>query len=185
MATDADAETDWHAAVESYRERKDEYFGDDPHSPIPEAEREGFGGLNYYPPDRDYFFVLPLAEHDEKEEVTVATSTEGERTYLRWGEFTVEVDGEDVTIQAYRADADDDRLWVPFRDETSGEETYGAGRYLDLEPATHRTEDGQWVLDFNEAYNPTCAYDDRYECPLPPMENWLDVPIEAGEKAYH
>ena len=185
MATDADAETDWHDAVEARRERKDEYFGGSPRSPIPEAEREDFEGLHYYPPDPDYRFVLPLAEHDEKEAVTVATSTEGERTYLRWGEFRFEVDGEAATIQAYKADADDDRLWVPFRDETSGEATYGAGRYLDLEPETHHTDDGRWILDFNEAYNPTCAYNDAYECPLPPMENWLDVPIEAGEKAYH
>jgi hypothetical protein len=94
------------------------------------------------------------------------------------------VDGDEVTIQAYKADPDDDRLWVPFRDATSGEETYGAGRYLDLEADTHRTDDGRWILDFNEAYNPTCAYSDRYECPLPPTENWLDVRIEAGERAY-
>lgn len=189
MATDTD--TDWHDAVEAHRERKDEYFRDDPHSPIPPEERGSFDGLAYYPPDDDYRFVLPLHEHQEKEPVTVATSTEGERTYLLWGEFRFEVDGETVEVQAYKAHPDDERLWVPFRDATSGEETYGAGRYLDLERETHRVRggdrgnDGEWVLDFNQAYNPTCAYSDRYECPLPPIENRLDVPIEAGEKAYH
>jgi uncharacterized protein (DUF1684 family) len=178
-------ETDWEADLVRHREEKDRYFREDPHSPIPPAEREEFEGLAYYPPDPDNRFEVPLHEHEEKERVTVATSTEGEQEYVRWGEFRITVDGEDVTIQAYKGDPDEDRLWVPFRDATSGEETYGAGRYLDLEPDHHRTPDGDWVLDFNEAYNPTCAYSDQYECPLPPGENWLDVPIEAGEKAFH
>jgi len=179
---------DWRAAVRRQRTEKDEYFGQHPRSPIPDDERDEFEGLNYYPIDEDSRFVLPLHEHGDKERITVSTSTEGESEYLRWGEFRFEVGGEEVTLQAYKADREDDRLWVPFRDATSGDETYGAGRYLDLEPADHRTgegEEAEWVVDFNEAYNPTCAYSDQYECPLPPMENWLDVPIEAGEKTYH
>jgi len=176
---------DWAAAVRRDRERKDDYFGTDPHSPIPPEERASFEGLSYYPVDASYRFELLLDRHGDPESVTVGTSTGGESEYLRWGAFRFEVDGEDVSLQAYKSDPDDDRLWVPFRDATSGEATYGAGRYLDLETDTHRTDDGTWILDFNEAYNPTCAYSDRYECPLPPTENWLDVPIEAGEKAYH
>ena len=181
------ADSDWKAAIERRREEKDEYFGSGPNSPIPADQREAFDGLSYFDPDPDYRFELPLHEHEEKERVTVGTSTEGEREYARWGEFRFEVDGEAVSLQAYKADPDDDRLWVPFRDETSGEETYGAGRYLDLEPDRHRSDDdgdAEWVLDFNEAYNPTCAYSDAYECPLPPTENWLDVEIAAGERSY-
>lgn len=140
--------------------------------------------MAYYPVDSDYRFEVELDEYENPDRVTVGTSTDGEQAYLEWGEFTVEVGGEEVRIQAYKSEPDDHRLWVPFRDETSGEETYGAGRYLDLEPEDHRTDDGTWILDFNEAYNPTCAYSDRYECPLPPMDNWLDIPIEAGEKDY-
>jgi len=174
----------WQAQIEHEREQKDRYFGEDPRSPLPEAEQAAFDGLEYYPIDPDYRFELPLERYDEPEPVVVGTSTDGEQEYLAWGEFEFTVDGETVTLQAYKSDPDEDRLWVPFRDATSGEETYGAGRYLDLEPEHHRTDDGEWILDFNEAYNPTCAYSDRYECPLPPMENWLDVPIEAGEKAY-
>ncbi|MFT4883829.1 MAG: hypothetical protein ACI8U4_001342 [Natronomonas sp.] len=177
--------TDWQAEIRANREAKDEYFGTNPHSPIPPDERDGFEGLSYYPIDESYRFELPLHEYDDKETVTVGTSTDGEQDYLRWGQFRFEVDGEEITLEAYKSDPDDDRLWVPFRDATSGEETYGAGRYLDLEVESHRTDDGTWILDFNEAYNPTCAYSDEYECPLPPTENWLDVPIEAGEKAYH
>ncbi|MFP4589893.1 MAG: DUF1684 domain-containing protein [Halobacteriales archaeon] len=177
--------TDWQDALRHQREHKDEYFKSHPHSPIPPAEREAFDGLRYFPIDPDLRFELSLHEHDEPETVTVGTSTGGEQAYRRWGEFRFEVDGEMVGLQAYKADPDDDRLWVPFRDATSGEETYGAGRYIDLEADRHRLGDGRWILDFNEAYNPTCAYSDHYECPLPPIENWLEVAIEAGEKAYH
>ncbi|MFB6183909.1 MAG: DUF1684 domain-containing protein [Haloarculaceae archaeon] len=182
--TDFD-ESQYAEELRAHRRRKDEYFEQDPHSPLPPDEQASFDGLNYYPPDADYYFVVPLHEHDDKETVTVGTSTDGEREYLRWGEFRVEIDGQDVTIQAYKSDPEDDRLWVPFRDATSGEETYGAGRYIDLETDRHLTDDGEWVLDFNLAYNPTCAYSDAYECPLPPTENWLDVAVAAGEKTYH
>jgi uncharacterized protein (DUF1684 family) len=175
---------EWQAAIRQNRDEKDEYFGSNPHSPIPPGDRDSFEGLSYYPIDESLRFELPLHEHEDPPTVTVGTSTGGERDYLRWGEFRFGVDGQDVTIQTYKSDPHDERLWVPFRDETSGEATYGAGRYLDLEPDSHRTEDGSWILDFNAAYNPTCAYSDQYECPLPPTENWLDVPIEAGEKAY-
>ena len=177
--------SDWRGDLRDHREAKDEYFRTDPHSPIPPEERDDFEGLSYYPIDETYRFELALQIHDDPDTVTVGTSTGGDREYLEWGEFRFEVDGETVTLQAYKAEADDDRLWVPFRDATSGEETYGAGRYLDLEPETHRTADGRWILDFNEAYNPTCAYSEQYECPLPPTANWLEVPIEAGEKTFH
>ena len=177
--------SDWRGDLRNHREAKDEYFGTDPHSPIPPEERDDFEGLSYYPIDESYRFELALQAHDDPDTVTVGTSTGGDREYLEWGEFRFEVDDEAVTLQAYKAEADDDRLWVPFRDATSGEETYGAGRYLDLEPESHRTTDGRWILDFNEAYNPTCAYSEQYECPLPPTANWLEVPIEAGEKTFH
>jgi uncharacterized protein (DUF1684 family) len=175
----------WKEDIKEQRQRKEEYFARNPRSPIPPDQRDRFDGLSYYPVEEDYRFELELEEFDDKDRVTVGTSTGGEQEYLEWGEFTFEVDGETVSLRAYKSDPHEDRLWVPFRDETSGEETYGAGRYLDLEADTHRTDDGKWILDLNEAYNPTCAYSDRYECPLPPTENWLDVPIKAGEKAYH
>ena len=176
--------TDWAAAVEEQRERKDTFFAEHPRSPLPADHREGFEGLDYFPPDPDLRFVLPLAAEEDPETLTVETSTDGTREYRRVGTFRFEVDGEEQTLAAYRADPQEDRLWVPFRDATSGGATYGAGRYLDLEAEVHRRDDGRWVLDFNRAYNPSCAYSDAYECPLVPVENWLDVPIEAGERAY-
>ncbi len=182
--SDVDSNATWRNRIEQMRQAKREYFRDSPRSPLPpELRGEDFPGLRYYEPDPTYRFVLPLEEHASKETVTVETTADGTQQYLRWGAFTFEIDGESHTLQAYRPDRDADRLWVPFRDATSGEETYGAGRYLDLEPEDHLTDDG-WVLDFNEAYNPTCAYNEAYECPMIPMENWLEIPIEAGEKTF-
>ncbi|RXK46631.1 DUF1684 domain-containing protein [Halorientalis pallida] len=179
-----DTNEDWIDDVEAQRRQKDRYFGEDHRSPIPEDERAAFDGLDYFAVDPAYRFEVELDAYDEPEPVVVGTSTDGEQEYLAWGEFTVEIGGERVAITAYKGDPDGDRLWVPFRDATSGAETYGAGRYLDLEPERHRTDAGTWILDFDEAYNPTCAYSDRYECPLPPTENWLEVRIEAGEKNF-
>ena len=175
---------DWRDTLAEHRSSKDEYLATHPQSPLPPAEQENFEGLEYYPPESALRFERPVHEHDEKEMITIATTTEGEREYLRWGELRFAVEGEDVALQAFKADPNDERLWVPFRDETSGEETYGAGRYLDLEADRDQTADGTWTLDFNLAYNPFCAYSPQFECPLVPMDNWLDVPIRAGEKTY-
>jgi uncharacterized protein (DUF1684 family) len=178
MATETPEE--YRERLERDRERKVEFLAEHPRSPVPQDARESFE-QPFFPPDPELRFEVPLDEHDATETLTIATTTDGEREYLRWGEFAVEVDGEPVTLQAYKAEPDDGRLWVPFRDETNGEETYGGGRYLDLEEDEHHV-DGRWVLDLNEAYNPYCAYNDAYECPMVPMENWLDVRVEAGEK---
>lgn len=168
--------------VREQRRHKDEFFADHPQSPIPTAERSDFEGLRYYDPDPDYRVEAELHEHDEPGEIVVETTGDGERRYRNVGEFRFRLADEDVTLQAYRSPGDEDRLWVPFRDETSGDGTYPAGRYLDLEDPDDRTEGGAWVLDFNEAYSPYCAYSEAYECPLVPMENWLDVAVRAGEK---
>ena len=174
----------WADSIRQQREAKRDQFKNSPRSPLPDDQRgAAFLGLAYYEPDPAYRFVLPLEEHETKESVTVETTADGEQTYLRWSAFSFELDGETYTLQAYRPDREADRLWVPFRDATSGETTYGAGRYLDLEPYTHRVDDG-WILDFNAAYNPTCAYNHAYECPMIPPENWLDVRIEAGEQDF-
>ena len=177
--------SDWQEAVERNRERKERYFRENQRSPIPpELRGEAFPGLDHYDVDPDYRFELELHRYDDPETVTVETTADGEQTYRRVGQFRFEVDGTEVTLDAFEPTDGSDRLWVPFRDATSGEETYGAGRYIDLEPAEDRLDDGTWVLDLNRAYNPTCAYNPAYECPLVPASNWLEVPIEAGERDF-
>ncbi|MFB6251985.1 MAG: DUF1684 domain-containing protein [Halobellus sp.] len=179
------SEKKWLAAIEQNRERKERYFRENQRSPIPRDLRgENFPGLDHYEITPDYRFELELDRYDEPETVAVETTADGEQTYRRVGQFEFDVEGSTVSLDAFEPTDGSDRLWVPFRDATSGEETYGAGRYIDLEPAEHRRDDGTWILDLNMAYNPTCAYNPTYECPLVPASNWLDVPIEAGERDF-
>ena len=169
-------------AVAAYRADKDEFFRSSPGSPIPAAERDAFNGLPYYPVDPGLVFEgLSLEPYagDEPVRFEIPTSDNQLRPAERAGVFRFPLDGETRTLTAYRFEGgDDDSLFVPVVDTTSGTETYGAGRYLDLEP----DEDGSWALDFNLLYHPSCVYDLRYSCPLTPPENRLPVPIRAGER---
>lgn len=177
--SDADA-SDWRDAVAEQRRSKDGFFAESDDSPIPRGDREDFDGLDYYQIDPAYRFELTFDARDEDAPIALETQAGGRQEFLHCGVFQFGIDGEPVTLHGYRADPDEDGLWIPFRDATNGDETYGAGRYLDV-PAP---DDGTWVVDFNRAYNPFCAYDDRYDCPVIPRENVLDVPIPAGERAY-
>lgn len=179
METDA-----WKAQLKKERAEKDRFFAGHWQSPIPVEERAEFRGLDYYPPDRDHRFEVELDEHEDKERVRMAYTKGEEQEFLRWGEFRFRVGGEECVLQAYKGDPQEERLFIPFRDATSGRETYGAGRYLDLDAARNRTADGKWILDFNRAYNPWCVYSEEYTCPFVPRENWLAVPIRAGEENY-
>ena len=178
--------SEWKDCLEREREEKNRFFLLDPRSPIRRGERSRLvgKGLSYFPPDPDLRLELTLNEHKEKKKIIVATSKDGEREFICWGEFRFEVNGKQCVLQAYKSDREEGSFWVPFRDKTSGKETYGAGRYLDLEPERHRTTEGKWILDLNRGYNPWCAYSEEYTCPFIPPENWLEVPIRAGEKNY-
>ena len=169
-------------AVEGFRLDKDEFFKTDPRSPLPESERAAFSGLPYYPVDEGLAFedrVLEPYTGDEPSNFQIPTSDGKLRSAHRAGILRFELDGEPRQLTAYTFDGGDGQsLFVPFLDQTSGSETYGAGRYLDLEPEA----DGTYALDFNLAYHPSCVYDARFSCPLTPAENRLPVRIEAGER---
>ena len=177
--------TQWKTDLERARERKDAFFAQHWQSPIPPQDRPQFKGLEYYPLDSSYRFELELHEHPEKQVVRMAYTKGNEQDFLRWGEFRFKIGKKEQVLQAYKSRSQEEMLFIPFKDATSGKETYGAGRYLDLEPERDRTPDGKWLLDFNQAYNPWCVYSEAYTCPFVPMENWLEVPIYAGEKDYH
>ncbi len=164
-------------ALLDHRHQKDEAFAHSPQSPIPPEDRPGFAGLDYFDPNPDLAFTLDVTPGDGAE-LTIATTDGRERTYRRAGAVRFAVDGQEAELTLYATGHPG--YFVPFRDATSGKESYGAGRYLDLEP----NADGTVTLDFNYAYNPFCAYDEAYSCPLPPGENWLRVPIRAGERTY-
>ncbi len=178
--TDQDA---WMAKIEEGRAEKDVWLSKDGQSPIPLMKRKKFKGLEYFTPDPEFAFKLELKEHVEKKKLVVKDSKGNDRNFIAWGEFVFNIHGVDHKLQAYKTDAGEKRLFIPFKDGTSGKESYGAGRYLDLQEETDLS-DGKWDLDLNNAYNPWCAYNHNYACPLVPPENWLDVRIEAGEKSH-
>jgi len=177
-------DSEWKARLESEREEKDRSFASHWQSPIPSQERAKFKGLSYYPADLAYRFELELHEHAEKKMVRMDYTKGNDREFIRWGEFYVTISGKQQALQAYKSNPGEERLFILFKDLTSGKETYGAGRYLDLEPERDLTEVGKWIVDFNRAYNPWCVYSQDYTCPLVPQENWLEVTIHAGEKEY-
>jgi uncharacterized protein (DUF1684 family) len=177
----ADGET-YEGRVVGYRAAKNSFFGSSASSPIPEEERESFKGLPYYPIAIAYRFdglrLQPYAG-DEPSAFQIPTSDGKLRPAHRAGTLVFDIGGEPRRLTGYVLDAGDpESLFVPFLDATSGTETYGAGRYLDLEPE----DDGSYVLDFNLAYHPSCVYDARFSCPLTPPENRLPIRIEAGER---
>ncbi len=158
-----------------FRDQKDQFFKFAPQSPLPPDKQRDFTGLSYYEPDESFAFEVDL-EPVAPSDIQISTTTSDERTYKRVARARFTVEGEDVDVALYSTGHDS--LFLPFRDMTSGSETYGAGRYIDVTPR----EDGTAVIDFNYAYAPFCAYSDRYSCALPPQENWLTVPIRAGER---
>jgi uncharacterized protein (DUF1684 family) len=173
-------------SLEMMRREKDYFFREDPGSPIPWNLRPGFAGLAYFPPDPAYRLRVRLMKLPSPEPVTLATSKGVPRPMVRYGYFEFEMGGVKQRLYAYKPASQlgrqggESSLFVPFRDATSGKESYGAARYLDIEEGP--TE--EHALDFNLAYNPYCAYSDDYVCPFPPRENWLTVPILAGEKSF-
>jgi uncharacterized protein (DUF1684 family) len=163
------------AAILSMRRDKDHAFRDETWSPI--EDRAGFQGLVYYPVDPALRLRTRLVRHDHPAPITLQTSDGQARTYHNVGHFDVSVDGQPVRIQAYQQPGSE-ALFVPFRDQTSGKETYGAGRYLDV----HLEAGDEAEVDLNLAYHPYCAYSEAFSCPFPPAENWLQVPLRAGER---
>ena len=166
----------------SLRVDKDSFLRDDMDSPIPLGERSSFKGLNYFPPDENYRVTSKLERFDAPTPIMMGTSTGTLQAYVRYGALTFKIEGKIIKLIVYKSAEDPyaRSLFVPFSDQTSGRETYGAGRYLDIE------EQGgdDYILDFNTAYNPYCAYNGEYTCPIPPAENKLPVRILAGEKNY-
>ena len=150
----------------------------DPPSPLTHDQRDGFRGLAYFDENPELLIHASIDRTIEHDEARMGTSDGQEQVYHRFGLVRFRVDDQPAELVLYSSD-DSDELFIPFRDSTSGHETYGAGRYLEVEAhGDHVT------IDFNYAYNPNCAYDAAWSCPLPPTENWLKVPIRAGEKTF-
>ena len=168
-----------------FRSEIDHFMGFHPQSPLSPEQQANFEELAYYAPNEALVLVVPIEQFAATEPmIEMETSTGDVRPYRRWGRFSFEVAGEVASLTIY-SDIYGQEFFLPFRDATNGQETYGAGRYLDNHrPGVWDLGNGRVKIDLNYSYNPYCAYQSTYSCPLPPRENWLKVPIRAGEKKF-
>ena len=165
--------------LKDFRKQKDVLFEKDPHSPLSVEQKQDFQGLNYFPENQALRFEIKIESFAEQKQIQMQTSTGEIKEYTRYGKFQFDEAGLPAELTVYTSQ--DGSTFVPFKDKTSANETYGAGRYLELE----HQGDNLFEVDFNLAYNPWCAYSPDYSCPFPPEENRLSVPIHAGEKNFN
>ena len=163
--------------LDEFRKMRDDFFATDGQSPLTPSQKQAFKGLKYFPPNQDLIFEVAVDKFPDKQRVEMQTTTGDIQVYERFGRFRFKVDGQPAELTIYHSDSG---WFLPFVDSLASKETYPAGRYL--EPV--ELEGGGFLVDFNLAYNPYCAYNDTWSCPLTPFENRLKVPIRAGEKLY-
>jgi uncharacterized protein (DUF1684 family) len=164
--------------LDVFRAEKDALFGGHPQSPLTREQRQNFTGLSYFPENEALRLEAVVEEFASKERFEMQTSTGDVQVYERFGTFKFDVDGEQAELTVYR---NQHGFFLPFVDSLAGRETYPAGRYLEPEPLPG----GRFLVDFNLAYNPYCAYNEMWSCPITPAENRLKVAIRAGEKLFH
>jgi uncharacterized protein (DUF1684 family) len=163
--------------LDSFRAQKDDFFGSDHQSPLSAEQKRDFAGLDYFPENPDLRFELDSEALPAPNRIEMQTSTGDIQVYRRHARLHFKVDGQDTELTIYEGP---NGFFLPFVDSLAGVETYPAGRYLEPE----LLPDGRFLVDFNLAYNPYCAYNDHWSCPLTPFENRLRVPIRAGEQLF-
>lgn len=183
----ADSIRSYQQTIENHRKGKNIKLMYSESTPLKPEQQKEFQGLKYFDPDIGYQLMAVLSREEVQETVVMRTSTDRAPEYIRYGRVTFTLDEQEYSLFAYQSkklvevSSEVNHLFIPFRDGTSGKESYGGGRYVDCEiPAEGNT----LILDFNKAYNPYCAYNPRYSCVIPPEENRLPVRIEAGEKIF-
>lgn len=174
--------------LEMARAEKDDFFKNHWQSPLLPEQKKTFTGLNYFPENPALHLMLKVERFAEQTAVDFQTTTGDVQHFIRYARLKFTVEGQPAELTLY---ASDHGFFLPFVDSLANKETYGAGRYLDPEP----TPGGQVLIDFNQAYNPYCAYNEpywinphaaqRWSCPITPFENRLKIPIRAGEKLYY
>lgn len=162
------------SSLSEMRGEKDRFFSSHPHSPLTREQQKAFKGLNYYPENPGLRIEAEVIVFEQLEEIEMQTSTGDIQIYRRFGKIHFEADGQPAELTIF---ASEHGYFLPFVDAMAGIETYPAGRYLEPEPLPG----GKFLLDFNLAYNPYCAYNDQWSCPLTPFENRLKIAIRAGE----
>ncbi len=164
--------------LDEFRAEKDEFFKNSFQSPLTREQKKDFKGLNYFP-ENDALRLEVVAEPmNDPNSFVMQTTTGGVQEYVRYGRFKFQVDGQEAELTIYQSEHG---FFLPFVDSLADKETYPAGRYLEPEPLPGN----RFLVDFNIAYNPYCAYNEMWSCPITPAENRLKVPIRAGEKLFH
>ena len=163
------------------------FYADTSQSPLLKEDRLVFKGLAFYPIDTDFRIKAKFVRTPEEKPFKMLTTTERRPDYIKFGEVYFSLMGKQFKLNIYqnihliKKAGFENYLFLPFTDLTNVEETYGGGRYIDLRiPAGDSI-----IIDFNQSYNPYCAYNHRYSCPIPPKENNMDVLVKAGVKAFH
>lgn len=174
------------ATLDAFRAGRDALFRDHPQTPLPGKTRAAFAGLAYYPFEPAFRFVCDLVPDRGAEPTTLPASHASPLRFRVLGHVLVPLPGGPARLSVYWLADYAGGIFLPFRDATCGAETYAAGRYLwdSAKGADLGVHDGRIVVDFNYAYNPSCAYDARWACPLAPPENRISIPIRAGEMAF-
>ena len=170
-----------------YQEELNRSFADSLHSPLTEEDRLHFEGLDFFPIDEKYIVKAKFLKLKKQKPFDMPTTTDRKPKYIKYGELHFTIDSKDMVLTVYKnidlskRKGFKDYLFLPFLDATNGIETYGGGRYLDMRVPTS----DEVIIDFNKAYNPYCAYNHKYSCPIVPLENELAVEIKAGVKKFH
>jgi uncharacterized protein (DUF1684 family) len=172
-------------AIQNFRKERDNFFKNAPNSPLEEYDKKLFRGLRYFPIDLKYRFEGKIERYiininDPKYYATFPTNKGPKKRYIRYGRFRFTLDGKQYSLELYKS-IGSDMIFIPFYDKTNGKETYEGGRYLDAEVLMPGY---RIVIDFNYAYNPSCVYNEKFVCVLPPEENRLNIEIRAGEKKF-
>ena len=174
-------------AVEKFQNGFNEDYADATISPLMAEDLASFKSLDFYPINEKFFVIANFTRTENEQPFEMKTSTDRKPMYVKYGVARFTIDGKSLQLNLYRnielskKEAYKDYLFLPFFDLTSGKESYIGGKYIDMKVPTGDTI----VIDFNKSYNPYCAYNHKYSCPIVPLENNLEIEIKAGVKKYH
>jgi uncharacterized protein (DUF1684 family) len=174
-------------AVADFQKDMNKHYADSTSSPLKKEDLKVFQSLDFFPASADFFVKATFIRTEKEKPFKMPTTTDRKPLYVKYGELHFTIKGTKCQLNVYqnidlsKKPGYADYLFLPFTDLTSGVESYGGGRYIDL-----RMQEGeQWTINFNLAYNPYCAYNEIYSCPIPPQENDLKVEVKAGVKKFH
>ena len=169
-----------------FQKEMNEFFKDASISPLKEKDLKNFKGLDFFAFDSSYVVNAALTRTPEEKSFKMKTTTDRLPEYIKYGTVTFDLFGKSYSLNIYKnleginKEGYEDYLFLPFLDDTNGDESYGGGRYIDLDIP----KEDNLVIDFNSAYNPYCTYDEKYSCPIVPRDNYLSIKINAGVKAF-